>query len=189
MRKLYVRGFSIFPPRCQTPLFITVFSSLRGRGTRTNLYKKEGMILQKEQFDITGMTCSACSTRVEKSVAKLPGIKEVSVNLLKNSMVASYDESVLDTAGIVQAVEKAGYGAIPKASAQNKSRTTTPAAKPEVSTAQAEYKQMKQRLLLSALFTIPLFYISMGHMMGWPIPSSLLGMEMQSALHLPNSCC
>lgn len=91
--------------------------------------------------------------------------------------VASYDESVLDTAGIVQAVEKAGYGAIPKASAQNKSRTTTPAAKPEVSTAQAEYKQMKQRLLLSALFTIPLFYISMGHMMGWPLPSSLLGME------------
>lgn len=135
------------------------------------------------------MTCSACSTRVEKSVAKLPGIKEVSVNLLKNSMVASYDESVLDTAGIVQAVEKAGYGAIPKASAQNKSRTTTPAAKPEVSTAQVEYKQMKQRLLLSALFTIPLFYISMGHMMGWPLPSSLLGMEMQSALHLPNSCC
>ena len=66
-------------------------------------------------------------------MAKLPGIKEVSVNLLKNSMVASYDESVLDTAGIVQAVEKAGYGAIPKASAQNKSRTTTPAAKPEVS--------------------------------------------------------
>ena len=102
--------------------------------------------MQKEQFDITGMTCSACSTRVEKSVAKLPGIKEVSVNLLKNSMVASYDESVLDTAGIVQAVEKAGYGAIPKASAQNKSRTTTPAAKPEVSTAQVEYKQMKQRL-------------------------------------------
>ena len=135
------------------------------------------MILQKEQFDITGMTCSACSTRVEKSVAKLPGIKEVSVNLLKNSMVASYDESVLDTAGIVQAVEKVGYGAIPKASAQNKSHTTTPATKPEVSTAQAEYKQMKQRLLLSALFTIPLFYISMGHMMGWPFPSSLLGME------------
>lgn len=76
--------------------------------------------MQKEQFDITGMTCSACSTRVEKSVAKLPGIKEVSVNLLKNSMVASYDESVLDTAGIVQAVEKAGYGAIPKASAKTR---------------------------------------------------------------------
>ena len=139
--------------------------------------KKEGMILQKEQFDITGMTCSACSARIEKSVGKLPGIKEVSVNLLKNSMVASYDESVLDTAGIVQAVEKAGYGAFPKAPAQTKSRTASPAAKPEVNAAQAEYKQMKQRLLLSALFTVPLFYISMGHMMDWPLPGFLLGME------------
>ena len=141
---------------------------------------KEGIILRKEQFDITGMTCSACSARVEKSVAKLPGIQEVSVNLLKNSMVASYDETALDTGQIVQAVEKAGYGAIPKAG-QNKS-TAAPAAsasagKPAVSTAQAEYKQMKGRLLLSALFTIPLFYISMGHMMGWPLPSGLVGME------------
>ena len=133
--------------------------------------------MQKEQFDITGMTCSACSARIEKSVGKLPGIKEVSVNLLKNSMVASYDEAILDTAGIVQAVEKAGYGAIPKTSAQSKNRSSAPAAKAEVSTAQAEYKQMKQRLLLSALFTIPLFYISMGHMMGWPLPGFLLGME------------
>ena len=133
--------------------------------------------MQKEQFDITGMTCSACSARIEKSVGKLPGIKEVSVNLLKNSMVASYDEAILDTAGIVQAVEKAGYGAIPKTSAQSKNRSSAPAAKAEVSTAQAEYKQMKQRLLLSALFTIPLFYISMGHMMGWPLPAGLLGME------------
>ena len=94
--------------------------------------------MQKEQFDITGMTCSACSARIEKSVGKLPGIKEVSVNLLKNSMVASYDESVLDTAGIVQAVEKAGYGAFPKTPAQTKSHTAAPAAKPEASTAQAE---------------------------------------------------
>ena len=133
--------------------------------------------MQKEQFDITGMTCSACSARIEKSVGKLPGIKEVSVNLLKNSMVASYDESVLDTAGIVQAVEKAGYGAFPKTPAQTKSHTAAPAAKPEASTAQAEYKQMKQRLLLSALFTIPLFYISMGHMMGWPLPGFLLGIR------------
>ena len=133
--------------------------------------------MQKEQFDITGMTCSACSSRIEKSVAKLPGIKEVSVNLLKNSMVASYDETVLDTAGIVRAVEKAGYGAFPKTSVQNKNRTENRAAKPEVSTAQAEYKQMKQRLLFSALFTIPLFYISMGHMMNWPLPGWLLGME------------
>lgn len=144
-------------------------------------HKKEGIILRKEQFDITGMTCSACSARVEKSVAKLPGIQEVSVNLLKNSMVASYDEAALDTGQIIQAVEKAGYGAIPKAG-QNKpaverTAASVPAGKPAVSTAQAEYKQMKGRLLLSAIFTIPLFYISMGHMMGWPLPSGLLGME------------
>ena len=137
--------------------------------------------MRKEQFDITGMTCSACSARVEKSVAKLPGIQEVSVNLLKNSMVASYDEAALDTGQIIQAVEKAGYGAIPKAG-QNKpaverTAASVPAGKPAVSTAQAEYKQMKGRLLLSAIFTIPLFYISMGHMMGWPLPSGLLGME------------
>ena len=136
--------------------------------------------MQKEQFDITGMTCSACSARIEKSVAKLPGIQEVSVNLLKNSMVASYDESVLDTEGIVQAVEKAGYGAFPK-SVQNKKQTvnasTKRTAQPEANTAQKEYAQMKKRLLLSALFTIPLFYISMGHMMGWILPKGLLGME------------
>ena len=135
--------------------------------------------MQKEQFDITGMTCSACSARIEKSVGRLPGIKEVSVNLLKNSMVASYDESVLDTAGIVQAVEKAGYGAFPRTAAnvRNKSSAADRTQNPETSTAQAEYKQMKQRLLLSALFTIPLFYISMGHMMGWPLPGFLLGVE------------
>ncbi len=101
----------------------------------------------------------------------------MSVNLLKNSMVASYDESVLNTPEIVRAVEKAGYGAFPKVPAQDKNKPRGRAAVPEVSTAQAEYKQMKQRLLLSALFTIPLFYISMGHMMGWPLPGGLLGME------------
>lgn len=97
-----------------------------GRGLAHKIFiKKEGMILHKDQFDITGMTCSACSSRIEKSVAKLPGIQEVSVNLLKNSMVASYDESLLDAAGIVQAVEKAGYGAFLKTPAgiQEKDRT------------------------------------------------------------------
>lgn len=128
--------------------------------------------MQKEQFDITGMTCSACSTRVEQCVAKLPGVAEVSVNLLKNSMAVSYDEGVLDTAAIVAAVENTGYGVTPKASGKSGKET-----KPEVSTAQAEYKAMKQRLVLSALFTVPLFYISMGHMMNWPLPVWLLGMD------------
>ena len=87
-------------------------------------------------------------------------------------MAVSYDEGALNSASIVAAVENAGYGAIPKVSARSGKET-----KPEVSTAQAEYKAMKQRLFLSALFTVPLFYISMGHMMNWPLPVWLLGME------------
>ena len=132
---------------------------------------KEGIMLQKEQFDITGMTCSACSARVEKSVAKLHGIQEVSVNLLKNSMVASYDETVLGMNEIVEAVEKAGYGAIPRKK-ENKSKKNA-----VDETAKKEYEAMKQRLCISLLFGILLFYISMGHMMGWPLPSILTGME------------
>ena len=145
-----------------------------GRKTKYQHFanRKEGMNMQKEQFDITGMTCSACSTRVEQCVAKLPGVAEVFVNLLKNSMAVSYDEGVLDTAAIVAAVENTGYGVTPKASGKSGKET-----KPEVSTAQAEYKAMKQRLVLSALFTVPLFYISMGHMMNWPLPVWLLGMD------------
>ena len=128
--------------------------------------------MKKEQFDITGMTCSACSSRVEGCVVKLPGVKDVSVNLLKNSMVVSYDETALNTAGIVTAVENTGYGAIPKSDPQHRTES-----KREGNTAQAEYRAMQQRLFFSALFTVPLFYISMGHMMNWPLPGWLLGME------------
>ena len=83
------------------------------------------------------MTCSACSSRVERCVRKLPGVKDVSVNLLKNSMSVSYDESSLNTKGIVGAVESSDYGAKPKDDRQN---TNTKAEKSQVSTAQAEYK-------------------------------------------------
>ena len=65
----------------------------------------------KERFDVTGMTCSACSSHVEKSVSKLTGVENVSVNLLTNSMQVEFDENKLDTAGIIKAVEDAGYGA------------------------------------------------------------------------------
>ena len=77
----------------------------------------------------------------------------------------------LNSASIVNAVEQAGYGASPK----TKEGAASP--KTPVNTAQDEYKGMKKRLLLSAVFTIPLFYISMGHMMNWPLPGWLLGME------------
>lgn len=129
--------------------------------------------MQKEQFDITGMTCSACSARVEKSVSKLPGIQEVAVNLLKNSMVASYDETVLSADEIVKAVEKAGYGAFPQASGKSKKTEKNVGD----DTAKIEYQKMKKRLVISLVFGGLLFYISMGHMMGWPLPPILTGMK------------
>ena len=67
--------------------------------------------MKKETYDVTGMSCAACSSRVEKAVAKQPGAQQVAVNLLKNSMVVEYDESQLSSAQIIAAVEKAGYGA------------------------------------------------------------------------------
>ena len=129
--------------------------------------------MKKEQFDITGMTCSACSSRVEKSVSKLSGMSEVSVNLLKNSMVVNYDDAALNTNDIVNAVVKAGYGAIPKSNEVKQTKANNAA----VSTAQLEQQQMKRRLIISMIFTVPLFYVSMGHMFNWPLPGFLLGMD------------
>ena len=120
------------------------------------------------------MTCAACSARVEKSVKGLEGVSCVSVNLLKNSMSVDYDESVLESGRIVDAVAKAGYGASPV------SKDETGKAKKENTAqlnARKNYLSMKRRLISSIIFTIPLFYISMGHMMGWPLPSFFLGLE------------
>ena len=132
--------------------------------------------MQKTNFDITGMTCAACSARVEKSVKKLPGIEQVSVNLLKNSMTASYDESQLSAQQIISAVEKAGYGAYVHEKAKKAAQPSASAASPTDAAQQAS-KKVKQRLIFSIIFTVPLFYLSMGHMMGWPLPSCFLGTE------------
>ena len=67
--------------------------------------------MKKEQFSVTGMTCAACSARVEKAVGRLAGVDKVAVNLLKNSMVVDYDDAALNTQGIINAVVNAGYGA------------------------------------------------------------------------------
>ena len=125
----------------------------------------------KERFNVTGMTCAACSARVEKSVAALPGAKEVSVNLLKNSMVVDYDERLLNSGNIIEAVEKAGDGASLQ-NAEKQAATASPS-----DDAKKEYKTMRNRVILSFIFTVPLFYISMGHMMGWPLPGIFLGTE------------
>lgn len=136
-------------------------------------------------FDVTGMTCAACSARVEKTTNAVEGVQRASVNLLKNSMEVEFDDDVDPsqvTIAIEAAVEKAGYGAFPRASGQDAlsdgtARGATGAQNAAVNAAQKERAQMKRRLVASLVFMVPLFYISMGHMLGWPLPSILIGTE------------
>ena len=122
----------------------------------------------KERFDVTGMTCSACSSHVEKSVSKLTGVENVSVNLLTNSMQVEFDENKLDTAGIIKAVEDAGYGAAVKDEhAKSGTKTSGQSDSQEnsgLSAVEQNVKNMKKRLIVSLIFWIPLMYVSMGHM-------------------------
>ena len=122
----------------------------------------------KERFDVTGMTCSACSSHVEKSVGKLTGVENVSVNLLTNSMQVEFDENKLDTAGIIKAVEDAGYGAAVKDEhAKSGAKTSGQSGSQEnngLSAVEQNVKNMKKRLIVSLIFWIPLMYVSMGHM-------------------------
>ena len=122
----------------------------------------------KERFDVTGMTCSACSSHVEKSVSKLTGVENVSVNLLTNSMQVEFDENKLDTAGIIKAVEDAGYGAAVKDEhAKLGVKTSGQSGSQEnngLSAVEQNVKNMKKRLIISLIFWIPLMYVSMGHM-------------------------
>ena len=118
------------------------------------------------------MTCSACSAHVEKAVNRLDGVQKAEVSLMTNSMTVQYDEDVLSPGGIIDAVIHAGYGAsLPEAAA-----TKTGSARPEARM-EEELSAMKHRLIWSFVFLIPLFYISMGHMMGAPLPGFLLGPE------------
>lgn len=126
--------------------------------------------MAKELFNITGMTCAGCSARVEKTVAGLEGVQQAAVNLLTNSMEVRFDEGVLTAQDIIKAVEKTGYGA----SVKGKESASPKAGK---TAAEAEVKNAKIRLVWSVIFLAPLFYISMGHMAGLPIPSFLHGTE------------
>ncbi len=128
--------------------------------------------MREEKFNITGMTCSACSSRVEKAACKLEGMGDVSVNLLTNSMKVQYDENQLSMEDIVEAVEKAGYGASAAQMASQEEKGTSTGERKNV--AKEEIRQMKVRLITSLVFLIPLMYLSMGHMMqmdfGMPVP-------------------
>ena len=128
--------------------------------------------MAKQKFNITGMTCSACSAHVEKAVNRLEGVKAASVNLLANSMTAEFDEEVLSAQDIIQAVIQSGYGASLPEKAGTKARET-----PKEDVMAQELAGMKRRMVWSFAFLIPLFYISMGHMMGAPLPAFLVGHE------------
>ena len=128
----------------------------------------------KEKFDVTGMTCSACSSRVEKCVSKLEGVKEVSVNLLTNSMQVEFNDAVIQEQGIIDAVVHAGYGA----SVQGKKETFSGKQKTRkegTDPVKEHLEYMKKRTIWSFIFLIPLMYVSMGHMIGLPLPGFLHG--------------
>ena len=131
--------------------------------------------MKHETYQVTGMSCSACSSRVEKAVSKLEGIEKASVNLLTNSMQVDYDETVLTGQAIIDAVVDAGYGAS-LAGGQSGTKGASSPASP-ANTAEQEVKQMKRRLLWSIVFLIPTVYIAMHHMLashlGIPVPSAI----------------
>lgn len=131
-----------------------------------------------EQYTVTGMSCAACSARVEKAVGKVQGVTSCSVSLLTNSMAV---EGTASSADIIAAVENAGYGASPKGSKQSAAASgnrqqAVDYAEQEDALVDKETPKLKQRLIYSIGFSLVLMYFSMGHMMwGWPIPGFFQG--------------
>jgi len=133
-------------------------------------YAKGGDVM-RQKYTVTGMTCSACSAHVEKAVCKLEGVSAVNVNLLGGSMQVDFDPALQSDDSIITAVVSSGYGA----SVAGKKREDKAAS---VGTdMEDELKGMKRRLILSFCFFIPLFYLTMGHMVGLPIPGVFHGGE------------
>lgn len=126
--------------------------------------------MKKQLLDITGMSCSACSSRIEKVVNRMQGVEQMSVNLLKNNAHVTFDESVVDEKAIIARIEKLGFGA--RVHAANVAATV-----PQQDTAAQEMEEMRQRLIGSLIFAGLVFYQHMGRMWGWPLPSFILGQE------------
>ena len=134
--------------------------------------------MAQDKFDVGGMTCAACQAHVDRAVSKLDGVQSVAVNLLAGSMMVDYDPAQVSPDDICTAVDRAGYSAspvstgteaAPNGNAQARSGAThmeSPTKKLE-----ATASAMRTRLIISVIFLIPLFYIGMGHMLGWPLPS------------------
>ena len=133
--------------------------------------------MAQDKFEVGGMTCAACQAHVDRAVSKLDGVQSVAVNLLAGSMLVGYDPAQVTPDDICAAVDRAGYsaspvdagtGAAPSGSAQARSGAAhmeSPTKKLE-----AAASAMRTRLIVSIIFLIPLFYIGMGHMLGWPLP-------------------
>lgn len=120
--------------------------------------------MMTEQFAVTGMTCAACSAHVEKAVSRLSGVQSAPVNLMLGSMTVTYDEKAIAESDIIAAVKAAGYGASPASQTdQGQLRRDQDAA----------LRRRKKHLIWSVVFLVPLFYLSMGHMMGLPLPQVL----------------
>lgn len=126
--------------------------------------------MKKQLLDITGMSCSACSSRIEKVVNRMQGVEQMSVNLLKNNAHVTFDESVVDEKAIIARIEKLGFGA--RVHAAN-----VAAPVPQQDTAAQEMEEMRQRLIGSLIFAGLVFYQHMGRMWGWPLPGFILGQE------------
>ncbi len=125
--------------------------------------------MQKQRFDVTGMSCAACQAHVEKAVSKVDGVKNVSVSLLTNSMNVEFDDAVCSGENIISAVSSAGYGAV-KSQGKNSAPDITKKAADNAG-------DKKRRLWLSVAFMLPLFYLCMGPMAGLPIPGIFTGRE------------
>ncbi len=140
--------------------------------------------MAREKFEVGGMTCAACQTHVDKAVRGLDGVGDVAVNLLSGSMTVDYDEASVSAEDICRAVDRAGYSATPEAAAGASGVAGGPAgagvaagsaraAKLESPTKKLEATAaaMRRRLIVSVAFLVPLFYLGMGHMLGWPVPA------------------
>lgn len=132
--------------------------------------------MAQDKFDVGGMTCAACQAHVDRAVNKLDGVQSVAVNLLAGSMLVDYDPAQVTPDDICTAVDRAGYSASPvdagTAGSSGTAQARSGAAHMESPTKKLEAtaSAMRTRLIISIIFLIPLFYIGMGHMLGWPLP-------------------
>ncbi|MDD5799027.1 MAG: heavy metal translocating P-type ATPase [Coriobacteriales bacterium] len=156
--------------------------------TGTTLAPRRKGIQVKETFDITGMTCAACQSHVQKAAAGVAGVTSANVNLLKNSMELEFDGKPQTVDAVCKAIGRAGYGAQPRtpaaATAGGSTHSIADAENAAQKNANAQIEQKKRQLIASIVFSVPLFYLAMGPMFGWPLPAALDGMQGMMALAL-----